>query len=99
VKVVATLETRGSGEETPADLEFYDLLADPLETRDQSAVQSTLQAGMRAAMESMVADRRRKAVGRGAAELLPGGERCGRCALGYLSPEECADCLPPPKPR
>ena len=99
VKVVATLETRVSGEETPADLEFYDLLADPLETRDQSAVQSTLQAGMRAAMESMVADRRRKAVGRGAAELLPGGERCGRCALGYLSPEECADCLPPPQPR
>lgn len=96
VKVVATLLASGSEEETPADLEFYDLVSDPTEAHDQSAVQSTRQAGMRAAMESMVADRRRKAVGRPPAPWAEGVDRCGRCALGYLAPEECDDCAPGP---
>ncbi len=96
VKVVATLLASGSEEETPADLEFYDLISDPTEEHDQSAVQSTRQAGMRAAMESMVADRRRKAVGRPPAPWAEGVDRCGRCALGYLAPEECGDCAPGP---
>ncbi len=92
-KMVATLNSAGYGAETSANVEFYDLVADPMERSDQSAVQSSQQAGMRAAMESMVLDRRRTVPQRGPATGQGAGDRCSRCALGYLSPEECADCV------
>jgi arylsulfatase A-like enzyme len=95
LKVVATLFSPRSGSEIASNMEFYDLSADPDEQQDLSADQSSQQAGMRAAMESMVADRRRKAFDSRPPAMAVGGDRCARCALGYLSPEECAACETP----
>ncbi len=95
LKVIATITAPAASGLMAPNVEVYDLLADPMEQHDLSDGQTSEQAAMRAAMESMVADRQRHALGGG---RLPstGADRCTLCALGYLSAAECAGCARAP---
>lgn len=80
----------GNPRNVPA-VAWYDLLHDPAEDRNLAGDGAGMEAALKAALESMVEDRRRKAPGQ--PEVDP-AERCRLCALGYGSAQDCDDCPP-----
>jgi arylsulfatase A-like enzyme len=92
-KVILTVAAPADSGILVPNIEYYDLRTDPEEQQDRSDEQSSQQAAMRAALESIAADRERAGVRRPDGRATAGGDLCTRCAMGEVPSEECVDCL------
>jgi len=88
-KLVEALRVPAGNPRNMPAVGWYDLKADPREERNLAGSGTGDEAAYKAALESLVEDRRRKAPGQ--PEVDP-EERCRLCALGYGAEADCADC-------
>ncbi len=72
-------------------VQFFDLLADPHERVNLAGSGTGEEAALRAAVESMVEERKAKSVD-ATARAADEAEKCRLCTLGYLNGAECSTC-------
>ncbi len=72
-------------------VQFFDLVADPRELKNLAGSGSGEEAALRAAVESMVEERKAKSV-EAMARAADEAETCRLCTLGYLTGADCSTC-------
>lgn len=93
-KIVEALRVPGHAKRVLPRVQYFSLATDPGEQRDLHGDGSGEEAGLKAILQSMVDDRRRKSVAVRVDEVSD-AERCRLCALGYLAGVDCVDCAAP----
>lgn len=93
-KIVEALRVPGHATRVLPRVQYFSLGSDPGEQRDLHGDGSGDEAGLKATLQSMVDDRRRKSVSVRVDEVSD-AERCRLCALGYLAGVDCVDCAAP----
>jgi hypothetical protein len=87
-KMIQALRVPAGNARNQAPVQYYDLVADPLEASNLAGSGSGDEAALKAALEGMVEDRKSNSVG-AEAHQMDDAERSRLCSLGYLSGDEC----------
>ncbi len=90
-KLIEAVRVPASNPRVQPPIQYFDLMSDPAEAQNLAGSGSGDEAALRAAVQSMVEDRKAKSVGAVTHEM-DDAEKCRLCALGYLSGDDCAAC-------
>ncbi len=90
-KIIETLRVPPHVTRDVPRVQYFSIMDDPGEQHNLDGGGSGDQAGLKATLESMVDDRRRKSVSIRVDDITE-AERCRLCALHYLSGAQCEGC-------